>query len=174
VVLKYEKKQGTGAPTAAFTHTSTAVATDSRHWRLCATDTVKESINDSSRTSSAAVVVFLCPAAIGVGVASPSFSRQCFLDDLLQHKLRAWAQLYIQSEPDRLVAGHYLFLFYIYICIYISILLISICSYVSLYVSISIIFLYISNIYYLLNNIIIILNNITICSSISLYLLSTT
>lgn len=136
-----------GAPTAAFTHTSTAVATDSRHWRLCATDTVKESINDSSRTRSAAVVVFLCPAAIGVGVASPSFSRQCFLDDLLQHKLRAWAQLlYIQSEPDRLVAGHYLF--YIYICIYISILLISICS----YVSISIIFLYISisTIYYLI------------------------
>ena len=114
-----------------------------------ATDTVKESINDSSRTRSAAVVVFLCPAAIGV--SSPSFSRQCFLDDVLRRKLRAWAQLYIQSEPDMLLAGHYLF--YIYICIYIysiSILLISICSSVSLYVSI---YLY---------------------SYISLYLLSTT
>ena len=82
-----------------------------------ATDTVKESINDSSRTRSAAVVVFLCPAAIGV--SGPSFSRQCFLDDVLRRKLRAWAQLYIQSEPDRLLAGHYLF--YIYICIYIYI-----------------------------------------------------
>ena len=80
-----------------------------------ATDTVKESINDSSRTRSATVVVFLCPAAIGV--SSPSFSRQCFLDDVLRRKLRAWAQLYIQSEPDRLLASHYLF--YIYICIYI-------------------------------------------------------
>lgn len=93
------------------------------------------------------MVVFLCPAAIGV--ASPSFSRQCFLDDVLRRKLRAWAQLYIQSEPDRLLAGYYLFCIYISIYIY---FFISTCLYPYMYLYL---YPYISlYIYYpLLNNI---------------------
>lgn len=122
-----------GAPTAAFTHTSTAVATDSRHWRLRATDAVKESINDSSRTRSATLVVFLCPIAIGV--ASSSFSRQCFLNDVLRRKLRAWAQLYKQSEPDRLLASHSLLYLSIFLCshLYLSFLPLSVLLYPYMY-----------------------------------------